>query len=104
MQHVFTQFVFSTSKSYASTFKIRARLTDFFKHVHPDQLHQAPNRIKEENLRSLTNFNAYIDAINQRKPIEGKQLKFFLSEKTNLKSKKFYSFVIELPTLDNRHQ
>ena len=31
-------------------------------------------------------------------------MKFFLSEKTNLKSKKFYSFVIELPTLDNSHQ
>lgn len=33
---------FSTVKNYTSTFKIRARLSDFFKHVHPDQLTQAP--------------------------------------------------------------
>ena len=56
--------------------------------------------LKCKNLRSLTNFNAYIDAINQRKPIEGKLLKFYLSEKANLKSKRFYSFAIELPSIE----
>ena len=30
------------AKNYSSTFKLRARLAEFFKHVHPDQLNQAP--------------------------------------------------------------
>lgn len=93
MFSTFLRTAFST-KSYTSSFKIRSRLSEFFKHVHPDQLNQAPPKIKDENLRSLTNFNSYIDAINQGKPIEGKLLKFYLSEKTNLKSKKFFSFSI----------
>jgi hypothetical protein len=50
-------------------------------------------------MRSLKNFNEYIDAINQEKSIEGKLLKFYISEKTNHKSKKFYSFNIELPEI-----
>ena len=49
-------------------------------------------KIKDENLRSLKNFNSYLDAINQEKPIEGKLLKFYISEKTNNKSRKFFSF------------
>ena len=31
-----------SAKNYSSTFKLRARLAEFFKHVHPDQLNQAP--------------------------------------------------------------
>ena len=50
-------------------------------------------------MRSLKNFNEYIDAINQEKSIEGKLLKFYISEKTNHKSKKFYSFNLELPEI-----
>ena len=90
---------FNTAKNYSSPFRIRSRLTDFFKHFDPDQLHQAPSRIKDENARSLTNLNAYIDAINQAKPIEGKLLKFYLAQKTILKCKKFFSFSIELPEI-----
>lgn len=48
-------------------------------------------------MRSLKNFNAYIDSINQEKPIEGKLLKFYIAEKTNNKSKRFFSFTLELP-------
>ena len=33
---------FSSTVNYANTFKLRSRLSDFFKHVHPDQLQQAP--------------------------------------------------------------
>ncbi len=58
-------------------------------------------KIKDENLRSLKNFNSYLDAINQEKPIEGKMLKFYISEKTNHKSRKFFSFNIELPELNS---
>lgn len=50
---------------------------------------------------SLKNFNEYIDAINQERSIEGKLLKFYISEKTNHKSKKFYSFNLELPDIQS---
>lgn len=52
-------------------------------------------------MRSLKNFNEYIDAINQERSIEGKLLKFYISEKTNHKSKKFYSFNLELPDIQS---
>ena len=42
MLKILTSFYFCTNKNYTSSFKIRARLADFFKHVHPDQLAQAP--------------------------------------------------------------
>lgn len=32
----------SSSKKYSSSFKIRSRLAEFFKHIHPDQMNQAP--------------------------------------------------------------
>lgn len=41
-----------------------------------------------------------MDSINQEKPIDGKLLKFYISEKTNNKSRKFFSFTLELPPLD----
>jgi hypothetical protein len=30
------------TKNLSNTFKIRSRLAEFFKHVHPDQMNQAP--------------------------------------------------------------
>ena len=33
---------FSTTKNYVNALKVRARLADFFKHIHPDQMVQAP--------------------------------------------------------------
>jgi hypothetical protein len=35
-------FRFCASKNYVSQFKVRSRLADFFKHIHPDQMAQAP--------------------------------------------------------------
>ena len=32
----------ASSKNYINTFKVRSRLSEFFKHVHPDQMAQAP--------------------------------------------------------------
>lgn len=37
--------------------------------------------------------------MNQQKQIEGKLLKFYIAEKTNKKSKKFYAFEVELPPI-----
>ncbi len=42
MLKILTSFYFCANKNYTSSFKIRARLSEFFKHVHPDQLAQAP--------------------------------------------------------------
>jgi len=33
---------FSNNKNYTSQFKVRSRLAEFFKHIHPDQMAQAP--------------------------------------------------------------
>ncbi len=30
------------NRNVATIFKVRSRLADFFKHVHPDQMNQAP--------------------------------------------------------------
>jgi hypothetical protein len=69
---------------------------------HPYLLPLTETKIKDENLRSLKNFNSYLDAINQEKAIEGKLLKFYISEKTNHKSRKFFSFNLELPELNSQ--
>jgi hypothetical protein len=53
-------------------------------------------------MRSLKNLNAYIDALSQLKTIEGKLLKFYVAEKSNNKSKKYYAFEVELPEIDAR--
>ena len=34
--------VFYDSKNYINAFKVRSRLADFFKHIHPDQMSNAP--------------------------------------------------------------
>ena len=51
-------------------------------------------------MRSLKNLNGYIDAVSQLKQIEGKLLRFYVAEKSNNKSKKYYSFEVELPEVN----
>jgi hypothetical protein len=34
--------IFGFAKNYSSSFKLRSKLAEFFKHVHPDQMNQAP--------------------------------------------------------------
>lgn len=53
-------------------------------------------------MRSLKNLNAYIDAVSQLKQIEGKLLRFYVAEKSNNKSKKYYSFEVELPQVETK--
>jgi DNA topoisomerase VI subunit B len=53
-------------------------------------------------LRSLTNFNSYIDSISKSKAIEARILKFYVAEKANTKSKKFFSFTVELPEIAHK--
>ena len=40
--HRLQRVAFFFSKNYTSQFKVRSRLADFFKHIHPDQMAQAP--------------------------------------------------------------
>lgn len=42
---------FSESKNYINAFKVRSRLSDFFKHIHPDQMVQAPVSILPQRLK-----------------------------------------------------
>ena len=39
---LFQRVFFSTTKNYVNALKVRSRLADFFKHIHPDQMVQAP--------------------------------------------------------------
>lgn len=57
-------------------------------------LARAPERVREENSRSLKNLNAYIDNLSQNQGTEAVQLKFYIAEKSNNKSKKYIFFDI----------
>jgi hypothetical protein len=57
------------------------------------------SKIREENLRSLGNLNSYIDSVSQLRPTEARLLRFYIAEKSNQKSKRYYSFEVELPAV-----
>ena len=44
--------------------KSKANLSEFYKTIHPDVLGTAPEKVKEENLRSLKKLNAYLDNLS----------------------------------------
>ena len=87
---------FSEASSQIST---KSRLTEFYKKIHPDVLYNAPEKIKEENLRSLKILNSYFDALSQNKGVPEYLLTFHAPEKDNKKAKKFYEFKISLDPL-----
>ena len=47
----------------ASTFRNKSKLTEFYKAIHPDMLHNAPDNVKVENTRSLKILNGYFDSV-----------------------------------------
>ena len=48
----------------SGSFKQKNKLNEFFKHVHPDILGNAPERVREENTRSLKSLNSYLDCVS----------------------------------------
>lgn len=84
------------SGSIGSTFKNKVRLTEFYKYIHPDLLNNAPERVKEENARSLKILNSYFDSCHQNQRAERSLIKFYIPDKTNKKSRNFQAMDINL--------
>ncbi len=74
----------------------RQRLAEFFKMTHPDVMSNAPEKIKEENLRSTKSLNYYLDQVSQNKGHPLTQLSFYVADKDNQKSRKFLLFQVDL--------
>ena len=79
-----------------TSFKSKNVLKDFYKYVHPDILVGAPERVREENGRSMQVLNGYLDGIKKNEGSSGVDVRFYTPEKTNRKSKKFYFFKTHL--------
>lgn len=82
--------------SSASTFKSKNFMKEFIKYVHPDILHQAPERVREENSRSMQILNSYLDQLKRNEGSSSVELKFYTPEKTTRKNKKFFFFSAKL--------
>ena len=67
-------------------------LRDFYKYVHPDILHNAPERVREENSRSMQLLNTYMNKLKKNEGSEGIEVKFYTPEKTTRKNKKYFFF------------
>lgn len=79
-----------------SSFKSKNILRDFVKYVHPDILVGAPERVKEENGRSMQLLNAYLDSLKKNEGSAAVEVRFYTPEKTNKKSRKFFYFKTRL--------
>lgn len=55
--HLRLSFSFCAPKNYVSHFKVRTRLAEFFKHIHPDQMAQAP--VPPHTLRPKSKTKTY---------------------------------------------
>lgn len=80
----------------AATFKSKNFMKEFIKYVHPDILHQAPERVREENSRSMQILNSYLDQLKRNEGSNSVELKFYTPEKTTRKNKKFFFFSTKL--------
>ncbi|EGR32424.1 hypothetical protein IMG5_083590 [Ichthyophthirius multifiliis] len=77
-------------------FKSRSKLSEFYKNVHPDILGNAPEKIKEENSRSLKILNSYLDSLSQNSGVSKQRLCFYLPDKVNKKAKKYLQIEVNL--------
>jgi hypothetical protein len=80
----------------SSSFKAKANYKEFIKQVHPDVIFTAPEKVKEENLRSIKRLNTYIENLKKNAGVDDLLLKFYTPEKSTVKAKKFYYFEVKL--------
>lgn len=78
------------------TTRMKKALREFYRHVHPDILYQAPERVVEENQSSLKTLNNYLNSIEDNNGSKTLRLKFYTPEKTTNKNKKFLFFNVVL--------
>ncbi|EAS01049.2 hypothetical protein TTHERM_00316020 (macronuclear) [Tetrahymena thermophila SB210] len=86
--------------SLSSSFKSRSKLGEFYKNVHPDVLGNAPEKIKEENGRSLRQLNQYLDSLSQNQGAQQQKLVFYVPDKVNKKAKKYLQIEVRLNDLN----
>jgi len=75
-----------------------AKLKQFFKYTHPDFFGDAPDNVKDTNLKSVQELNEYLTNVNNplhNSGVEGRVLTFYV--KPEVKGAKTYKkFTIEL--------
>lgn len=76
--------------------KSRSFMRDFYKYVHPDILHSAPERVREENSRSLQLLNGYLDKLKKNEGSPSVEVRFYTPEKTTRKNKRYFFFKARL--------
>lgn len=81
----------------------KKNLKEFYRSIHPDILQTAPKKVKEENTRSLKLLNNYLDTLENNKRTKNINLKFYIPEKSNKKSKKYLFFETELESLNTEN-
>lgn len=88
-----------------SSFQARAagqsRLKQFFKYTHPDFFGNAPDKVKETNLKSVQELNEYLTNLSNplyQAPLESRVLTFYVKPegKQEVKEEGYTRFKIEL--------
>lgn len=74
----------------------RSFVRDFYKYVHPDILHSAPERVREENSRSMQLLNGYLDKLKKNEGSPSVEVRFYTPEKTTRKNKRYFFFKARL--------
>ena len=84
-----TKFFFSIQTS-NSSFSLKNKINQFFKHVHPDVLgNECPVELKKHNERSMQEINSYIDSLNNNNGFEAKQIDFYYKIENEILSNEF---------------
>lgn len=96
LSRYFSESVGPDNSQKASSFKSKNFMKEFIKYVHPDILHQAPERVREENSRSMQILNSYLDQLKRNEGSNSVEVKFYTPEKTTRKNKKFFFFSVKL--------
>ena len=85
----------NASEPISNSFKSKARYKDFIKQIHPDVIFTAPEKVREENLRSQKRLNTYLENLKKNSGTDHVLLKFYCPEKTTVKAKKYYYFEVK---------
>jgi|LauGreDrversion4_2_1035121.scaffolds.fasta_scaffold621266_1 hypothetical protein len=76
-----------------------AKLKQFFKYTHPDFFSDAPDNVKQTNLKSVQELNEYLTNVNNplyNSGMEGKSLSFYVKPDAKTTTKNYKKFSIEL--------
>ena len=84
-----------------SSFEGRASLKEFYKNIHPDILSNAPDQVREQNMRSLKILNDYMDKLRKNQGSEPVAVQFYTPEHSTSKMNKFLFMDLKLEKFEN---